>query len=40
MNLTTSMEEPEPGVFEIDFAHAASQLPLGVSGKVYFLFNP
>jgi hypothetical protein len=38
MKLTTSMEEPKPGVFEIDFL-PASQLPLGVSGKVYFLFN-
>ncbi|MCW4055731.1 MAG: hypothetical protein NWE82_02975 [Candidatus Bathyarchaeota archaeon] len=39
MKLTTRMEEPEQGVFEIDFL-PASQLPSGVSGKVYFLFNP
>lgn len=39
MKMITSMEEPEPGVFKIDFL-PTSLLPLGPSGKVYFPFNP
>jgi len=39
MKMVTSMEEPELGVFKIDFS-PNSLLPLGSFGKVYFFFHP